>query len=191
MFTVARVARTTRSEQTAQAKQRILDVAGTMFAEHGYDGTAMQDVATKLGLTRAALYYHYSSKADILREIIDAETSRFFATLDTISAIKSRTDRMDTTVAALVAAGLNQRLRIVFLVSDPAVSALPNTADGRPNVVDRVAKVIYGETPTPEQLFAVNAAFMSFAAVSAFPHLTDEQLSPILTRALHRLLRVR
>ncbi|POH62279.1 hypothetical protein C3B61_15450 [Cryobacterium zongtaii] len=188
---MARVARTTRSEQTAQAKQRILEVAGTMFAEHGYDGTSMQDVATELGLTRAALYYHYSSKADILSEIIEAETSQFLATLETISAIKSRTARMDATITALVAAGLNQRLRIVFLVSDPAVSALPSPANGRPDVFDRVAKVIYSETPTPEQVFAVTAAFMSFAAISTFPHLTDEQLSPIMTRALHRLLRVR
>ncbi|TFC90361.1 TetR/AcrR family transcriptional regulator [Cryobacterium sp. TMT4-31] len=184
---MARVAHTTRSEQTAQARLRILEVAGMMFAERGYDETAIQDVATELGLTRAALHNHYASKADILREIIDAETAQFLATLDAIGAIKCRTDRMNATVAALVAAGLNQRLRIVFLVSDPVVSALPNAADGRPKVFDRVARVIYGETTTPEQVFAVNAAFVSFAAVSAFPHLTDEQLSLILTRALLRL----
>ncbi len=188
---MARIASTTRADQTAQSRQRILDVAGAMFAEHGYEGTAMQDVAKELGLTRAALYYHYSSKADILREIIDAETTRFFATLESIGEIKSRSARLDATVTALVAAGLSQRLRIVFLVSDPAVGALPTPGDGRPDVFDHVAKVIYGQKPTAEQLFAVNAAFMMFAAVPAFAHLSDEQLSPILTDALRRLLAVR
>jgi len=188
---VARIARTTRSEQTAQAKQRILELAARMFAERGYDGTAMQDVAQELGLTRAALYYHYASKADILREIIDAETSRFFATLDTIGTLGSRSARVDATIAALVGAGLNQRRRIVFLIADPAAGALSNPENGRPDVFDRVAKVIYGATPTPEQMFAVNAAFMLFAAVPSFAHLSDEQLSTILTRALHRLLLVR
>lgn len=188
---MARVARTTRSDQTGQAKQRILEVAGTMFAEHGFDGTSMQDLAHELGLTRAALYYHYASKADILREIIDAETSRFLATLDTIAAIGSRSARLNATVAALVAAGLNQRRRIVFLVSDPAVRAFPDSAEGQPGVFERVADVIYGPTPTPEQLFAVHASFMSFAAVASFTHLSDEQLSLIMTPVLHRLLSVR
>jgi AcrR family transcriptional regulator len=188
---VARTASTTRSDQTAHAKQRILEVAGAMFAEHGYEGTAMQDVAKELGLTRAALYYHYASKADILREIIDAETTRFSASLETIAALGSRTARVEATVAALVSAGLNQRRRIVFFVSDPASTAQPHSSAERPSIFDEVAKVIYGNTPAPEQLFAVNAAFMVFAALPSFGHLSDEQLSGILTRALHRLLLVR
>lgn len=188
---MARIASTTRSDQTAQAKQRILEVAGAMFAEHGYDATSMQDVAKALGLTRAALYYHYASKADILREIIDAETTRFAASLETIGALGSRTARLEATVAALVSAGLNQRGRIVFLVSDPAVTSQPSSSAERPSIVDHVARVIYGSTPSPEQLFAVTAAFMVFAALPSFGHLSDDELSSILSRALQRLLLVR
>lgn len=186
---MARITSTTRSDQTAQAKQRILEVAGAMFAEHGYESTSMQDVANGLGLTRAALYYHYASKADILREIIDAETTRFSASLDAIGRLGSRAARLEATIAALVSAGLNQRRRIVFLVSDPAVTSQPQ-AD-RPSIFDHVAKVIYGDTPSSEQLFAVNAAFMVFAALPSFGHLSDDHLAEILTRSLHRLLLVR
>jgi AcrR family transcriptional regulator len=186
---MAHVVRTTRSEQTAQARQRILDTAATMFAERGYDATAMQDLAQELGLTRAALYYHYPAKADILRAIIDAETARFFQAMETVAALPSRAARIDATIAALVASGLNQRRGITFLVAEPAVRALPEP-DG-PDVFGHVAEVIYRSRPTPEQLYAVHTAFVSFAALPSFAQLTDEELIPVLSSTLRRLLRVR
>jgi AcrR family transcriptional regulator len=184
------VARTTRSEQTLQAKQRILDAAARMFAERGYAATAMQDLAAELKLTRAALYYHYPAKGDILQAIIDAETARFAATLDDIAALPTRTARIDAAIEAIIASGLNQRRRIVFLVADPALRTQPEPDDS-PDFFTRVARVIYGSAPTAEQLWAVNVAFMSFAALPSFAHLSDDDLAPILTNSLRRLLRVR
>lgn len=185
---MALVARVSRSEQTAQAKQRILDSAAKMFAERGYDATAMQDLAKELGLTRAALYYHYPAKADILRAIIDAETARFFTSMEAVAALPSRAARIDATITALVASGLNQRRRIAFLVAEPAVRTLPGPEG--PDFFTHVAEVIYRTTPTTEQLWAVNAAFVSFAALPSFAHLADDELVPILTSTLRRLLRV-
>lgn len=186
---MALVARTTRSDQTALAKQRILDTAARMFAEHGYAATVMKDLATELGITRAALYYHYPAKSDILKAIIDAETAEFFVAMETVAALPSRAARIDATIAALVASGLNQRRRIAFLVADPAVRALPDPQSG-PDLFGHIARVIYRTTPTPEQLYAVNAAFVSFAALPFFAHLDDDELAPILTSTLRRLLRV-
>jgi AcrR family transcriptional regulator len=47
-------------------RERILDVALGLFVEQGYDKTSLREVAERLGLTKAALYYHFPSKADIL-----------------------------------------------------------------------------------------------------------------------------
>ncbi len=47
-------------------KQRILDVALDLFTEQGYDGTSLRQIAEQLGVTKAALYYHFESKEDIL-----------------------------------------------------------------------------------------------------------------------------
>jgi AcrR family transcriptional regulator len=47
-------------------RQRILDVALGLFTEQGYDGTSLRQIAEKLGVTKAALYYHFESKDDIL-----------------------------------------------------------------------------------------------------------------------------
>lgn len=47
-------------------RQRILDVALELFTEQGYDGTSLREIAERLGVTKAALYYHFASKEDVL-----------------------------------------------------------------------------------------------------------------------------
>lgn len=47
-------------------RERILDVALDLFTEKGFDGTSLREIAEQLGFTKAALYYHYASKDDIL-----------------------------------------------------------------------------------------------------------------------------
>ena len=52
-------------------KERILEEALRLFSQSGYMGTSMKDIASKLGVTKAALYKHYKSKQEILDRIID------------------------------------------------------------------------------------------------------------------------
>jgi AcrR family transcriptional regulator len=50
-------------------RERILDVALELFNEKGYDGTSLREIAERLGVTKAALYYHFERKEDILLEL--------------------------------------------------------------------------------------------------------------------------
>ena len=52
--------------EAGSTRERILDVALDLFIEKGFDGTSLREIAEKLGFTKAALYYHYASKDDIL-----------------------------------------------------------------------------------------------------------------------------
>jgi AcrR family transcriptional regulator len=47
-------------------RERILDVALDLFIEKGFDKTSLREIAEQLGVTKAALYYHFASKEDIL-----------------------------------------------------------------------------------------------------------------------------
>ena len=51
---------------STDTRQRILDVALDLFIEQGFDGTSLRQIAEQLGVTKAALYYHFESKDDIL-----------------------------------------------------------------------------------------------------------------------------
>lgn len=46
--------------------QRIQDVALELFSEHGYEKTSLREIAEKLEVTKAALYYHFKTKEDIV-----------------------------------------------------------------------------------------------------------------------------
>ena len=53
-----------------ETKERILETALEMFAQSGYLGTSMSDIAARLGITKAALYKHYAGKQEILDRIV-------------------------------------------------------------------------------------------------------------------------
>jgi AcrR family transcriptional regulator len=46
-------------------------VALELFAEHGYEKTSLREIAEALGVTKAALYYHFKSKEDIVRSLVE------------------------------------------------------------------------------------------------------------------------
>lgn len=55
---------------TRDTRQRILDVASELFAEQGYDATSLREIADRMGFTKAALYYHFQSKDEILKALV-------------------------------------------------------------------------------------------------------------------------
>src|SRR5579872_4289118 len=65
-----------RRDTRAQAQQ----VALELFAEQGYEKTSLREIAERLGVTKAALYYHFKSKEDIVHSFTDD----YFAELDAL-----------------------------------------------------------------------------------------------------------
>lgn len=56
---------------THTTKDRILETALSLFAHQGYMATSMSDIASQLGITKAALYKHYTGKQEILDRIVE------------------------------------------------------------------------------------------------------------------------
>jgi len=52
-------------------RERIQAVALELFAEQGYEKTSLREIAERLGVTKAALYYHFKSKEDIVRSFTE------------------------------------------------------------------------------------------------------------------------
>src|SRR6476646_578610 len=52
-------------------RSRVQKVALELFAEQGYEKTSLREIAERLGVTKAALYYHFRSKEDIVRSFIE------------------------------------------------------------------------------------------------------------------------
>jgi len=61
----------TRTAEARKKLREICRVAARVFYEKGYDGASMQDIAEAVGLTKAGLYHHVSSKDMLLFEIMN------------------------------------------------------------------------------------------------------------------------
>src|SRR3954468_11307429 len=56
----------TKRQRRGDTRQRIQDVALELFAERGYEKTSLREIAEHLDVTKAALYYHFKTKEDIV-----------------------------------------------------------------------------------------------------------------------------
>lgn len=58
-------------------KERILEAALTLFAENGYAGTSVEQIANIVGIKAPSLYKHFKGKEDILNVLIDSAEARY------------------------------------------------------------------------------------------------------------------
>ncbi len=56
---------------SGDTRERILAVANELFIEQGYEGTSLREIADRLDITKAALYYHFRSKDEILETLLE------------------------------------------------------------------------------------------------------------------------
>ncbi|WP_324785541.1 helix-turn-helix domain-containing protein [Streptomyces sp. H51] len=61
----------TKRQRRGNTRQRIQDVALELFAEQGYEKTSLREIAERLDVTKAALYYHFKTKEEILVSIFE------------------------------------------------------------------------------------------------------------------------
>src|SRR5947208_14016702 len=90
-------------------KAAILRAAIEVMGEDGYEGASMRDMAARAGVSVAALYYHFPSKLDLLREFLDEAYDVTLARLDRRLAAADPTPvaRLDEIVGTLIASHLH------------------------------------------------------------------------------------
>lgn len=82
---------------------RILDVAEELFAERGFAGTAIRDIATRVGLNPASLYNHFPSKQALYEAVLQRGMQPIFALLEEAAKIEADAERAEGVLRGLVA----------------------------------------------------------------------------------------
>jgi len=69
--------RLTRAQQQERTREKLLAAAADVFAEHGFDGASIDEIASRAGFTRGAFYSNFSDKTDLLVTLCDRRIADF------------------------------------------------------------------------------------------------------------------
>lgn len=95
----------------------LLGVAVRLFNERGYDGTSMEDLARKLGITKSAIYHHVPSKQELLRLAVDPALDGLFGVVAEIRELDGPAiDRLERLVRGSVAVLVEQLPFVTLLL---------------------------------------------------------------------------
>jgi AcrR family transcriptional regulator len=117
----------------------LLDVAVAVFNERGYDATSMEELATRLGVTKSAIYHHVSSKVELLRLALDRALDALFAVTEEPGATTGPAiDRLEHVVRGSVRVLAAELPFVTLLLRVRGNSPVEQTALQRRRRFDRV-----------------------------------------------------
>jgi AcrR family transcriptional regulator len=162
-----------RAIDERSTRDRVLDVALDIFIEQGYDKASLREIAERMGFTKAALYYHFPSKADMLlalhermHSIIDEPVSLLGNGIVTVAMWE---EFLDACISALQG---NQKLFQMHRINQAALAGVHSEGhEGAHQELEEQAMRIFSEPSlSPEDRLRMAAAF----AVSFFtPFITS------------------
>ena len=87
----------------AGARDRILRAATRLFAQKGLEATSLQDIADAVGMRKPSLLWHFASKDELHRAVLDALLSRWNDALPALMRAATREDRFDAVLDETIA----------------------------------------------------------------------------------------
>jgi AcrR family transcriptional regulator len=178
-----------RAAQAERTRQQILETAQRLFNEHGYDATSLQMIADEMGLTKAAVYYHFRAKSDILRAAMQPGIQRLEALLDDAAALRGRRARIEYLVNGFVDFLIQHRHYAVMASTDPA--AKRDKLDTEAMAMrQRALGLLFGDNPTAAERLSFSTVFFIPECLPDLTDLTDEELREALLTTMLRILRV-
>jgi AcrR family transcriptional regulator len=140
------------SRPASDTRQRIQDVARELFGQKGVQRTSLQDIADRLGITKPALYYHFKSREELVRSILQPlidEGERFVAEQE------ARANTNPATARELLEGYFDFHYRhiadLVLVVTELTTLADLGLIDKLLAWRERLCKLVFGPRPTLEQ----------------------------------------
>ncbi|MFI6321782.1 TetR/AcrR family transcriptional regulator [Nonomuraea sp. NPDC050556] len=173
----------------SDTKKRIQTVARELFAEKGVQKTSLQDIADRLGITKPALYYHFSSREDLVRSIVQPLID------DGEAFLHEQEARADIEPRSLLEGyfdfHLKHREEIILVLTELTTLAELGLIDVVLAWRARLAELLFGPEPTlAEATRAVIALGGLQDCTIQFPHVPADELREASVDAAYGALRL-
>lgn len=159
----------------SDTRQRIQEVARDLFVQQGVQRTSLQDIADKLGITKPALYYHFSSREELVRSILVPlieEGDRFVADRERDGVTDAR-----TLLEGYFDFHYRHRQNLMLVLAELTMLADLGLIDTVLAWRDRLGKLVFGKKPTLAQSTRAVVAFGGLQdCCLQFPDTPYEQL---------------
>ncbi len=127
----------------------LLDVAVAVFNERGYEGTSMEDLAGRLGITKSAIYHHVPSKAELLRLSVDRALDALFAVTEEPASLSGPAiDRLQHVVRRSVEVLVDESPFVTLLLRVRGNTAVERQALARRREFDAVVTALVEQAET-------------------------------------------
>ncbi|MBQ1025573.1 TetR/AcrR family transcriptional regulator [Micromonospora sp. C95] len=181
------------SQSTGGTRERIKAVALELFTEQGYEATSLREVAERLGVTKAALYYHFKSKDEIVTSVVEDRLERMDALIAWADSQPATPATRRAVIERYADATFNGEQPSVMRFFEQNQTALKSLSAGR-ELRDRMFRLstalCHGDDSPGAQLRAVLALFAvhsSWFAVRT-PNITDTERKRVALEVANELL---
>jgi AcrR family transcriptional regulator len=179
-------------------RERVLDEALDLFIEKGFDNASLRELAERMGFTKAALYYHFPSKADILIALHQRMHSLIDEPLELLGEGPVATDVYETFLnACLELMEANEKLFVLHRVNHAAITTvhMEGHEGAHQELEERARKMFSEPSLSADQRLRMAAAFAvafmtPMVATSLFPDGIPQGtvVADCLRNVLHQVL---
>ncbi|OBG45355.1 TetR/AcrR family transcriptional regulator [Mycolicibacterium fortuitum] len=165
------------------ARERVLEAALSLFAEHGVNGTSLQMIADRLGVSKAAVYYQFHSKDEIALAVIQPVFDDMMRLVRIAEAMSTPDARREAAISGMVEMAVRHRRVTAVFHGDPVIDALVQSRAELQDTIERLTLILLG--PDPD---AASRICMSVLASGIYGSATDPALNDVTDEELHRVL---
>ncbi len=183
---------TTRAEQARRTSEAVMDTARTLFSEQGYDATSLQQIADRMGVTKANVYYYFRTKEAILEKLLHPFAEALTALLDEVEAESDRKARIRLLCEGYVDQVVTAWRTVGHLdLGDPALRRQVGIARTLDDLGARGIDLLFGPIPSPDELAGWHQTRDLAPTLRTLSELPDDELRAVLVRLLTRAIPAR
>ncbi|MEC3981753.1 TetR/AcrR family transcriptional regulator [Amycolatopsis sp. H20-H5] len=161
-------------------RTRLLTTALRLFTEHGVEGTSLQMIADALGVTKAAVYYHFKAKDEITEAVAAPGIRELDLLLMEAARQRRRGAQVDQLLDGFVDLVVRHRALVALFSSDPGISrAIGKSIHGEEGFKDALLGILAGPDPDVTERVAAMVTLTGIAMAGGSPDLAcvdDETL---------------
>jgi len=164
------------ADNPTDTRQRLLEVAVALISQHGFAGTSLQMIADELGFTKAAIYYHFRTRDQLLIALMEPLLRQIRQVVETAESQHTLRTQMDAMVQGFAGVVAKNRSLAAVMVFDPSVHRVLQSQPEWGDLIARQLTLLMQLESGPTGIIKATAVFTGLAgAATGAPEDIDER----------------